>query len=595
MALKARQEGLLLVTAIFLIVMVAAMIMGLAYLNSAGTGAGGLQGESAKAYYFARSGIEYAKQLSLTGTACGAGLEGTRNVDSGSFTVSGATQYGATSSTLSGAITSNATTIPVGAMGAYAPFGRILIDQEEIVYGAISGNNFINVQRGAGNTVAATHSAGARVYQGVCSVRVTGTMGNASRVLSANMALPLFRTGVITKPAAAGAAATTGVGFRPSVVIFFWTAQAATGVSAEVSSGMGFATASTQYAAVTTMRNGLTPTDNGRRRSTGNAILFQTTAAAPALQAAASLQSMDADGFTLNWTTNLVATGYRISYVALGGDVQGSVGNFDMANVTGNQAISNVGFRPELLLFVQAANAVDNTDTAHAQLGLGFATTAGQGTLVSAGTHNLATSASRWQQLTSAAISYINPATNPPDTVGQGRASLVSMDSNGFTINVNPAPAGANWNVGYLALRGVRAATGSFNQPAAAGIQNSVSTLAFRPIGLMLASWNLAAAGTLNPGRTSIGVAGGNPAAASNVWYAEASAASPSVTNSYNDATNVISMGPNATITNPAQASLQSLLLGGFSLNWTAADATTRQVLYWAIGPRDHADILENY
>jgi hypothetical protein len=54
-------------------------------------------------------------------------------------------------------------------------------------------------------------------------------------------------------------------------------------------------------------------------------------------------------------------------------------------------------------------------------------------------------------------------------------------------------------------------------------------------------------------------------------------------------------MGTNATTTNPAQASLQSLLLGGFSLNWTAADATTRQVLYWAIGPRDYADILENY
>ena len=62
----------------------------------------------------------------------------------------------------------------------------------------------------------------------------------------------------------------------------------------------------------------------------------------------------------------------------------------------------------------------------------------------------------------------------------------------------------------------------------------------------------------------------------------------------YNDATNVISMGTNVNPpTNLAQATLQSLSLGGFTLNWTAADAAAREILYWAIGPRDYADIEE--
>jgi hypothetical protein len=62
----------------------------------------------------------------------------------------------------------------------------------------------------------------------------------------------------------------------------------------------------------------------------------------------------------------------------------------------------------------------------------------------------------------------------------------------------------------------------------------------------------------------------------------------------YNDAANFLTLGNNAVTTNTATAQINSFLANGFSLNWTAADATAREVLYWAIG-RDYADVQETY
>ena len=585
-----------------MIAVVAALIVGLAYLNAGGLSSSAGTGQADEAYFAARSGIAQAQQSFLAGTACGAGLQATSAVGAGSFTLSGATQYNVSSSTVAaGGITSTATTVPVGAMGAYAPFGRIVIDSEEMYYGAISGANFINVKRGLSNTVAAIHSAGATVYQALCNITATGTVDTANRVLLANMPLQFFQTGVIGKKntAGTGAVSYTGIGFKPTTVIFYWTEQIATGFTANgvgTSSGMGFATASSQYAAVTGMADNTGTSLNGRRKSASNAIIFQTVTSAPVLLAQANLQSMDADGFTLNWNVNGDTNAYRIYYIAIGGDTQASVGNFNLNNAVGAQSVTGTGFQPDLLMFIHAANGAVDTDLANAEFGVGFAQGASaRNALVYAGASAINTGiAPVWQQLTNRAILFLDPTVNSPTATGQ--ADFTSMDANGFTVNVTTASGGAGWNVGYLALRGARVGTGAFNQPTVTGSQVPVSSLAFRPKGMMLASRSLATAATLAAGRTAIGAAGSSPIVDGNIWFHEVTGVNTSDANASNDATNVIAMGANANAsTNTAQAIVQSLNLGGFTLNWGAADAVVREVLYWAIGPRDYADIRERY
>lgn len=591
-----RARGFLLIVAILVLVVVALAVAALGNMTSADIRASSGHAQSEQAYFAATSGIEYTKGLFLTGTACGAGLNTTGSVGNGTFTISNATQYAPTpANTAAGGVNATATTIPVVSTAGYAPYGRIVIDSEEMYYGAISGNNFIDVVRGYSNTIAAVHGAAVPVLQNLCNIQSTGTVGSATRNLTANMPLQFFKTGVITKKSTfgTGTVAYTGIGFRPTVVIFYWTEQTAIGTAAGVSSGVGFATDANQYAAVTGMRDAVGTTINGRRSSAGNAVIFQTvTGATVTLLAQANLQSMDADGFTLNWTTNGNANAYRISYIALGGDTQGFVGNFNMNNAIGTQPITGTGFQPDFVMFVHAGDGSIDTNAADAQFGIGFAqSSSARGAMVYAGETAQGTSSSRWQQLTSKAVLFLSHAAPP---VAAGQADFSSMDSDGFTINVTTASGGANWNVGYLALRGARVATGAFDEPAATGVQTPVSNLTFKPKGVMLASRSLATAVTLAAGRTSIGAGGGSPVVDGSIWFQEQNAVGTSNTNEYNDATNIISMGANNATTNVAQASLQSLDLGGFALNWIARNSN-REILYWAMGPRSFADIEEIY
>ncbi len=599
-----RARGFLLIVAVFVLVVVALAVVALGNMTSADIRASSEHAQSEQAYFAAASGIEYAKSLFLTGTACGAGLNTTAAVGNGTFTISNATQYApAPTNTAAGGVNATATTIPVVSTLNYAPYGRIVIDSEEMYYSAISGNSFINIVRGYGNTIAATHGTvtAVPVVQSLCNVQSVGTTGAATRNLTANMPLQFYQTGVITKKSTAGTGtvAYTGIGFKPSVVIFYWTEQTATGTTANntgVSSGLGFAAATgttiTNYAAVTGMEDNTGSSSNGRRRSAGNAVIFQTVTAAPTLLAQANLQSMDADGFTLNWTTNGNATAYRINYIALGGDTQGYVGNFNMNNAAGNQQITGTGFQPDFMMFIHGADGALDANLTDAELGIGFAQSASaRGAMVYAGQTGINVNIRpRWQQLTDKVILFLNHAATPP--TARGQADFVSMDSNGFTINVTTASGGAGWNVGYLALRGARVNAGRFNEPGATGVQTPVTSLTFRPKGVFLASRSLATGATLAAGRTAIGAGGGAPIVDGNIWFQEQNGVNTSNANSYNDATNIITMGANNAITNVARASLQSLDLGGFTLNWGARNAT-REILYWVVGPRNYADVNE--
>src|SRR5256885_551575 len=182
------QRGQFLVAGIVLIVVIALMIATLGYLYVSGESASTLHGQSERAYFAARSGIEYSSGQYFNGSACSS--LNNANVPVGgagatfSLTPPAPTLYAPLILTgTTAALTAASTTVPVTSAALYAPYGRVLIDSELINYTSKTGTNFNGLTRGVGGTTAAAHASGVTVSQNLCIVSSTGTAGNAKRIV----------------------------------------------------------------------------------------------------------------------------------------------------------------------------------------------------------------------------------------------------------------------------------------------------------------------------------------------------------------------------------------------------------------------------
>ncbi|MHB8707542.1 MAG: hypothetical protein ACYC9I_01575, partial [Desulfuromonadales bacterium] len=123
---------------------------------------------------------------------------------------------------------------------------------------------------------------------------------------------PGFKVGAFNRNTATGAQAITGVGFKPALVYlqsFNRVAATSIGANAEISMGAGDGT--TEGAAWGEYRDPGTD-DANIWTTTGKVIINRTTNAT--LDAEANLTSLDANGFTLNWTTVNTATAFQHLY-----------------------------------------------------------------------------------------------------------------------------------------------------------------------------------------------------------------------------------------------------------------------------------------
>ena len=181
------QRGQFLVAGIVLIVVIALMIAALGYLYVSGESGGALHGQSERAYFAARSGIEYSSGQYFNGSACSS--LNNANVPVGgagvTFTLTPTpTLYAPLTLTgTTAALTAASASIPVTSTAGYAPYGRLLIDSELINYTSTTATNFNGLTRGVGGTTAAAHAAGVTVSQNLCVVSSKGTAGNANRIV----------------------------------------------------------------------------------------------------------------------------------------------------------------------------------------------------------------------------------------------------------------------------------------------------------------------------------------------------------------------------------------------------------------------------
>lgn len=512
------ERGASLIVAIFLIVIVGffGTIMGSLISTQNFTALNEVR--STQALYVADGGLERALYAYRNGTPCNTLAYAAVPLGSGNFTTTG-TLYNPTSTTLSApGITDFATDIPVAPTVGYAPHGRIRIESEEITYAAFVGNTFTGARRGVAGTARASHLPGVAVSQNECVVRsignIPGAVGTGQRVVEMAEGGVSTRQGSFTKQNGLGNQVITGVGFRPKAVLFYWTRH--TAVPPAVSPfapqnsrnnlGVGFASGPANVGAVSvTARDRRNSSDDGRMRSATYPIIFLTGGGGggqPTVVARAQLASLDADGFTINWTTNTDANPYIVHYVALGGDITNAMAStFNLTTAAGNQAVAGLGFRPDFVMFLWSfTEAVDTTGVGNTEIGVGFAAgPASRAAMVYSGRDAIGSNLDkRWWQRTDSAILLFDPApVGPPLTPSQDAiADFVSMDADGFTVNKSDPPAAAT-PIFFLALRGGRHSVGAFNQATVVGNQ-SIAGVGFKPEQLFMASFNLSATNVIS-------------------------------------------------------------------------------------------------
>lgn len=383
------------------------------------------------------------------------------------------------------------------------------------------------------------------------------------------MALSCFE-GSFTVPAATGSLPVTGVGFQPKAVLFFGnrrSSDAATQSSSQnldmpyfvglatLSTNRGVVDSSDDYSAVSAAQ--ATGTQCIRNRNSGGTVQY-----------AADFTSMDADGFTVNFAT-ANATAYVVNYLAIGGSdlTNVFVKSFTSATATGNQATTGVGFQPDAMILVGSETVYQ---VGGIQVGF-ISSTSARGALGSS--YDGGNTA--YQRTDKA---YAAPR-GSSTTVGL-EADIVSFDSDGFTLNWGTVQA-AGRTIYALCLKGGSFKSGNFLQKTSTGSQGTTG-VGFTPKGLLIASTLKAASTAVSTARQALCFGGGTSSTARGAinWLnGPANGVAELVRTQLYTARQ-----DNATPTLNSAADLTSFDADGFTLNFGTADATAREVLYFALG-----------
>lgn len=395
-----------------------------------------------------------------------------------------------------------------------------------------------------------------------------------------------FKVGSFQMATATGNQAITGVGFVPKALLIW--GQSTAGAPPEFADftfwnfGMSDGTTSIAFCGISA--DNAATTDTNRSHNEGQII--EVIGSAGVLEVRASLSSFDADGFTLNYTAIAgVAPARYCVYVAIGGsDVDAKVGVFDnpISATPFTQSITGVGFTPSCILFAPCINTgtSSNLDASTQEPAIGWTdgTRNGFSAVHSGDGHGFAITSRR--QKTTGCIGLLTTATLAWE------AELDSFDADGFTVNWIIRTSATAAGIYYLALAGVNAYAGTITQPTSTGTQ-AITGVGFQPSAVLFQSVCGTANGAAqNHNRHVLGASDGSAHLAA--WQGDQDSADPTIAARYFTNAKCIAMATEAATgsssTLDAAADVDSLDADGFTLDWTTADATARQVLFLALG-----------
>lgn len=369
----------------------------------------------------------------------------------------------------------------------------------------------------------------------------------------------------------------SGLTFRPKVILF-QTAPATGIFSFGIMAGntIGADCANTLQDAVNTA--------NTFRGGDDTRVIHGINTSA-AIRFSAAPISLDANGFTLNWTVVHTAT-QLIRFTCLGGDAitNATVGTFSVNNATGIESEVGLAFSPDCVLVF--GTGVSGSQTSEGYFNIAVANRAGE----AVGMHHYSDDGAGATNATSLASTsrwIFVLGTSDDVTVS---AEFVTMTADGFTWNrtIN----GGSRTYFYLALQGVglRFKIGQITQPTELGTQQ-VGGFGFPPMYSFFFSDGKAASANASASiRGSIGQAVGGATVGPNtsseqcrISFADDDAADPTNTAAGGDASNVL-MTHDADGTVQNSANLESHDMDGLTLDWTTVDATQRILNYLSMG-----------
>lgn len=363
--------------------------------------------------------------------------------------------------------------------------------------------------------------------------------------------------------------------FTPKAVIL-WTSY----VTADVTFADGFAFGTGMTDGTTSGAASAVASDNvAAQRCTSTittTMAVMNTAAATTAVRSGAFVSFGSGEFVIDWTVqDGVAAIYH--YIALGGD------DLDVAVVSSvvQQVRTAVTSAFPLVGHIDIAGAVLTSDML---LGTAFVAIQPSGAFgqglsnVYIDDNNNPSDCTRFQRADQSAL-YMT-STNTISAVG-------AEDPLGMLVSATTAANALTRKA--LMIGGVYMAGGSLLQPAAPGTQ-AVTGLGFSPKCVMFFSiGNVALAATTSATDAKLCVGGADRTRQGMALALSTNGVTPSVCVKYSDSSaNVIAAGTaNATAgssTIEALADLQSIDADGFTLDWTVADATAREVLWVALG-----------
>lgn len=381
------------------------------------------------------------------------------------------------------------------------------------------------------------------------------------------MALSTF-VGSFTVPAATGNKAVTGVGFQGKVIIFWGDARSADGASSSAVSSttapwyIGYAISSSSRVVMT---NGDTFT--GTNVSATDATKCVALVAGTTVSWAADFVSFDADGFTVNFTT-ANATAYVVNFTVLGGVdlTNAAIKSFTTATATGSQAYTGVGFKPDSMMML----AAEDLGAANIQISTMVGVASGASARgVTTSNYNLATGTYQRVNQVFAMLSA---------TTVRREADLTTLDADGFTLNWTTANA-ATVAAYSLCLKGGQFNVGNLTQKTSTGSQ-ATTGVGFRPTGIWMHHGNKTA-GTTAVSLIDLGIGSASGAAnRGTVFFND----NNFIVSEMDRAALYTSRADDVTPTLQGKADLTSFDADGFTLNYGTADATAREIIYFAIG-----------
>lgn len=391
------------------------------------------------------------------------------------------------------------------------------------------------------------------------------------------------KTNQLTGPAVTGDSGTTDPGFQPKGLFIFNGLQTADGAATDAQWNLGVtdATATTERTAGWNSDDNTASSDVVRHFRNGE-VIRNTTAGTTTGQITAELTSLDATGFTLNWTTVAVSSA-KYNYLALGGsDITNVVTGTQAADTTtGSMVVTGLGFQPDVVFLFATLQTASGSANNNSQYGFGVMSAAGdQWTMAGKAQNAQAT-------MNTSRMFWNTRCLALPSTVASTvfwEASFTSMDSDGFTINIDTTD-GTALLIGYMAIKGGQWKVGTETQKTTTGTK-ATTGVGFLPSAAIFGSvMDTQLAGAADNNRQMFGVSTG----ASNntaLFAGDSDATANAVASTIMSSTKCIVMGTEAgaSPTTQAEANISTFDSDGFTLDWTTADATARVFGYVALG-----------